>query len=378
MAPKPFEEPIYVTRPLIPALESYTEHLRSIWSKRWFTNEGAIHAALEKALTTYLGVQHIALTSNGTMALLLACKALGLKGEVITTPFTFPATPEILSWCDITPVFVDIDPERLTLDPKAVERAISPRTTGILGVHVYGIPCDVEGIAAIAKQHGLRVLYDGAHAFGTQLNGKSVLEYGDATALSFHATKLFHTAEGGAVVTRDFALKQHIELFRNFGIVDELSVSVPGLNGKLSELHAALGLVNLAIVDAERDARRKIAEIYRARLGHLTGFRCVQPAADVRSSEQYFAIRIDNAAAAITRDHLYETLKTYNVFTRRYFYPLCSEFPFYRELPSSNVENLPVAHRVASEVLCLPFYGSLGPDGAQRVCEIIAYLARQH
>jgi len=262
---------------------------------------------------------------------------------------------------------------RLTLDPSAVESAITDRTTGILAVHVYGVPCDVYGLADIAERHGLKLLYDGAHSFGTELDGRPIADFGDATVFSFHATKLFNTAEGGAVVARDENVKKQVELLRNFGIVNEVSVLVPGINGKLSELHAALGLSNLARVDAERTIRGKMAEIYRTNLPELAGFTCIILPERSSSSYQYFAIRIDSNISSITRDELYEKLKSYNIFARRYFYPLCSTFPFYRNLPSSQPENLPVAHIAAEQVLCLPFYGGFGEAGAARLCAIIKH-----
>lgn len=374
MQPTPFAQPIYVTRPLLPPIESYFELLRGAWDRQRLTNSGDFHVALESRLAQYLEVPRVAVTSNGTTALQLICRALGLSGEVITTPFTFPATAEVLTWLNLTPVFADIDDVTLTLDPSAVERAISAKTTAILGVHVYGIPCHLAALDAIAKRHGLKLLYDGAHAFGTRINGRSILASGDATALSFHATKLFHTAEGGAVVTADADLHERIELLRNFGIRDETTVSLPGINGKMNELQAALGLTNLKFVDAERAARLALAEIYRARLNAVQGFSCVATPAAVELSNQYFAIRIDDHAR-LGRDDLYEALKAYNVFARRYFYPLCSTFPFYRHLPSSSPDNLPVAHRVANEILCLPFYGALGAQNAHRLCDIIEYEA---
>ncbi len=359
---------------MLPPIEAYFELLRGVWDRQRLTNGGDLHVALESRLAQYLEVSRVALTSSGTTALQLICKALDLSGEVVTTPFTFPATAEVLTWLDLTPVFADIDDVTLTLDPSAVERAITAKTSAILGVHVYGIPCHLTALDAVASRHGLKLLYDGAHAFGTRINGRSILASGDATALSFHATKLFHTAEGGAVVTADVDLHDRIQLLRNFGIRDETTVRLPGINGKMSELQAALGLANLKLVDAERAARLKLAEVYRARLSALEGFTCVATAEAAEPSCQYFAIRIGDRARR-GRDDLHDALKAYNVFTRRYFYPLCSTFPFYRHLPSSSPDNLPVAHRVGKQILCLPFYGALGAENAHRLCDVIEYEA---
>ena len=371
--PATFPDPVFVTKPMLPPLESYVEALHGIWERRWFTNDGTLHLALEQSLVAQLRVPYLVLVNNGTMALLLALKALDVSGEVITTPFTFPATTEVVTWSGGTPVFADIDDKTLTLDPDSVERAISPRTSAILAVHVYGIPCDVDALGAIATRHGLKLIYDGAHAFGTERRGESILGYGDATTLSFHATKLFHTAEGGGIVTRSENLKRRLDSLRNFGLRDE-KVVMPGINGKLNELQAALGLANLAFVAQERFARGAVGDIYRGRLSLLDGVTCVTAPPDVVSSDQYFAIRIHGRRS---RDELFEAFKTYNVFTRRYFYPLCSSFEFYRDLPSALPANLPNAHRVADEVLCLPFYGSLGTNSAERICDIITYEMRR-
>jgi dTDP-4-amino-4,6-dideoxygalactose transaminase len=376
MVPSAFPEPVYVTRPITPPLPAYVAMLETIWDRRRFTNGGEFSEALEAALRSYLGVPQLTLTNNGTTALLIAARALEFSGEVITTPFTFPATLHALKWCDVEPVFADIDPRRLTLSPEAVERAITARTSAILGVHVYGAPCDVEALQTIADRHGLRILYDGAHAFGVEIDGRPVANYGDATAFSFHATKLFHTAEGGALATRDAELARKFGLMRNFGIVDESTVLETGINGKLSELQAALGLSLLGMIDQERERRRAIAEVYRSRLGEIEGISFHSSPERVTTSDQYFVIRIDRDQAALSRDQLYESLKPFNVYARRYFYPLCSAFSPYDRLPSSRPENLTVAHRAAEEVLCLPFFGDLATDGAHQICDIIEYLFR--
>lgn len=272
-APIPFGQPIYVTRPMLPPLEEYTALLQDVWASGWLANGGEQHRLLETELAQWLQVPHLSLFNNGTIALLVACQALGMRGEVITTPFTFPATPHVLNWNNITPVFADIDPETLCIDPASIASRVTPRTSGIMGVHVYGVPCDVQAIADIASNHQLRVVYDGAHAFGTQINGQAIGTFGDATMFSFHATKLFHTAEGGALAVNDLALKQRIELLKNFGIKNEDEVVLPGINGKMSELQATLGRVILRHVGVERQRRTVIRELYEQRLAGLPGLR---------------------------------------------------------------------------------------------------------
>lgn len=363
-----------MTRPLFPDLRAYASALEGIWQRRWLTNKGEVHEALERALCDCLGVRHLSLVANGTMALMLAYRVCGLAGEVVTTPFTSPATINALIWCGLTPVFADIDPSELTLAPAAVERAITQRTCAIVGVHIYGMPCQVEPLQAIAARHGLRVIYDGAHAFGTEIAGVPIANFGDATALSFHATKLFNTAEGGAIVVGDPDLKRQIDMWRTLGYRDEVTVLVPGINARMNELEAALGLANLDLVDAERDARAQIAQVYLSRLTDYDGLTCFEIPANVSNSQLYFVVLIDAARAPVTREELCEQMKAFNVFARRYFYPLCSNLSFYRDLPSAEPGNLPVANRAAKEVLCLPFYGSLGIDGAHRVCDVLDYL----
>lgn len=368
--PAPFPEPIFVTRPMLRPLEEYTREFEDIWRSGWLTNGGAKHRLLEAELSNVLRTPHLSLFNNGTIGLIVACQALRLSGEVITTPFTFPATPHVLTWNGVTPVFADIDPDTLTLDPAAIEPLITARTTGILGVHVYGMPCHVEAIQRIADTYGLRVVYDGAHAFGTEINGQPLTDYGDASMLSFHATKLFHTAEGGALAVRDPALKQRIEYLKNFGIKNETEVVMPGINGKMNELQAAIGLVNLRHFEAERRARQIVGNVYRQRLGQIEAVTCFSLPANVKNSEQYFIIRL---ASPSLRDHLHEALKTYNIIARRYFYPLCSDANCYRSLPSAANDKLPVARRAANEVLTLPYYGALGEDDAHRICDAIRH-----
>lgn len=373
-APRAFDDPIYVTRPLLPDLQAYVEELQGIWDRRWLTNKGQVHDAFEQALCAYLRISHLSLVSSGTTALMLALRACELSGEVITTALTSPATVNAIRWCGLTPVFADVDPVFLTLDPTAVERAVTPQTAAILGVHVYGMPCDVEALQAIADRHGLRLIYDGAHAFGTAIGGVPVLEFGDATTLSFHATKLFSTAEGGAVAVRDAELKRRIDLLKNLGIQDEATVVLPGINGRMNELTAALGLAGLKLVEAERGRREAIANVYREGLRGIEGLECLDIPPLVRNSQQYFVVRLQ--AGVHSRDDLWEQLKTFNVFARRYFHPLCSNMLFYRKLPSANPANLLVASRATQEVLCLPLYGNLPLQDATRICEIVRHILR--
>jgi dTDP-4-amino-4,6-dideoxygalactose transaminase len=375
-APQPFAQPVYVTRPLLPPLQEYARQLEAVWESGWLTNGGPQHNALEQELSRFLGAPHLSLFNNGTVALIVACQALRLAGEVITTPFTFPATPHVLTWNGITPVFADIDGDTLDLDPGRIEPLITARTSGILGVHVYGTPCDVQGIDALARTYGLRVVYDGAHAFGTTVGDTPIGHYGDATMFSFHATKLFHTAEGGALVVRDPDLKRRVDLLKNFGIKNEDEVALPGINGKMSELQAALGRVLLGHVDAEHARRGRVARIYRARLAGVAGLRFVDLPDGVRDSRQYLILRVNAARAGCDRDRLQARLKRFNIVTRRYFVPLCSEYHCYRQLPSARPENLPVAHRVAGEVLSLPYHGGLTDDDVHRICDAIEYSLR--
>lgn len=367
----PFPEPIYVTRPLLPPLELVTARLAEIWESRWLTNAGPQHAALEAALAARLDAPHLSLFNNGTIALFTAVRALELSGEVITTPFTFPATPHALSWSGLTPVFADLDPVRLTIDPAQIEARITPNTKAILGVHVYGIPCDVDVYAAMADKYGLAVIYDAAHAFGARLNGRAIGTFGDVSMFSFHATKLFHTGEGGALACRDAELRHRVERLKNFGIADQETVECIGLNGKMSELQAALGREVLACVDEELARRRNVLHAYRARLADVPGITLMPDIAGLESSCQYCVIRIDAAMFGRSRDEVQDELKKYNVFTRKYFYPLCSDYSSYRHLPSAAPAGLPVAHKAVREVLCLPLYGTLDLEVVDTICELI-------
>lgn len=372
--PQGFDRPIYITQPILPSLADYAHKLEEVWESKQLTNGGPKHRALERALASYFDNPNVSLFNNGTIALISACQALRLQGEVITTPFTFPATPHVLSWNNLVPVFADIDPLTMNLDPKNIEPLITNRTSAILAVHVFGTPCDVEAIQQIASRHGLRVIYDGAHAFGTSVNGKSITAYGDATMLSFHATKLFHTAEGGALIVTDPLVKERIDFLKNFGIKDEFTVLMPGINGKMSELNAALGLLTLEMVDAEQRQRRALAAAYMEQLSCIPGVLLPVTNEKVKSSEQYFAIRIQSGRCQVDRDYVFEHLRQFNVIARKYFYPLCSDHSCYRMLPTAQPSYLQNAKRVADEVLCLPYYGGLRVEDVHRICEIIRYI----
>jgi dTDP-4-amino-4,6-dideoxygalactose transaminase len=374
---KPFAEPIYVAQPFLPDLKDVKRALEDIWDSKILTNEGSCHRQLEKAISQVLKVPNSCLFNNGTTALSCACRALSLSGEVITTPFTFPATPHALTLNNIQPVFCDIDTETLNIDPKKIESLITPKTTGILAVHVYGTPCAFEEIQEIASRHGLKIIYDAAHAFGCEINGKSIGTLGDISMFSFHATKLFHTLEGGCLTFNNAALKERIDLLKNFGIKNEEEVVIPGTNGKMNELQAAIGLAVLDKLDEERKRRMRIESLYREELGGIPGIQLLKQAKNVRPSLQYFIIRIQQNLFGLSRDELHTQLKEYNVFTRKYFYPLCSDYPCYNQLPTSQAENLPVARQVVQEVLALPFYGGLDLEEVAAICKMIKSLYKK-
>tara|TARA_Y100001973_G_C5205042_1_gene340886 strand:+ start:674 stop:1783 length:1110 start_codon:yes stop_codon:yes gene_type:complete len=359
-----------VTRPLFPSLDEYTEQLKEIWSSQWLSNNGQKHQQLEVELKEYLDASNISLFNNGTIALLVAIQSLRLQGEVITTPFTFPATTHVLAWNNLTPVFCDIDYERMTIDYKQIEKLITAKTTAILGVHVYGVPCHVEEIQDIADRHGLKVIYDSAHAFSTVVNGRPIAAYGDISMFSFHPTKLFHTGEGGALVFNDIHLKQRIEYLKNFGIKNENEVVLPGINGKMGELQAAMGLKVLPLVKEEQSKRAKLREYYTNKLAEIGGVSIVKLPQGATNSEQYFCIRLTGGDEI--RQKIYDALKEHHIFSRKYFYPLISDYPCYANLPSAQHGKLPVAKKVAQEVLCLPFYGDLDFSIVDQIAEIIA------
>ena len=362
---------ITVTSPLLPSLEELMPYLQDIWERKWLTNNGHYHQELEKALCEYLKVPYISLFTNGTLPLICALQALRITGEVITTPYSFVATTHSLWWNGIKPVFVDIDPETCNIDPDKIEAAITPKTTAIMPVHVYGKPCDTERIQEIADKYGLKVIYDAAHAFGVEVNGKSILEAGDMSTLSFHATKVYNTVEGGALICHDEQTKKRIDYLKNFGFAGETTVIAPGINGKMDEVRSAYGLLNLKQVDAAIEARHQVAIKYREALRSVKGIRVMEDMPGVRHNYSYFPIFIDAEAYGMTRDELYFKMKENGVLGRRYFYPLISEFSTYRGLESARPENLPVATKIADSVICLPMYHALTEVGVERVIEQI-------
>jgi dTDP-4-amino-4,6-dideoxygalactose transaminase len=361
---------IYVTQPYLPPLEEFQPYLEQIWESKWLTNGGPFHQELEKKLADYLGVEHLALFANGTLALVTALQALRISGEVITTPFSFVASSHSLLWNGIKPVFADIHSETFNLDQEKIEAAITPHTTAILPVHVYGRPCDVEKIQEIADIYGLKVIYDAAHAFGVKYKGESLLKHGDLSVLSFHATKVFNTLEGGAIVCPDVKTKKRIDDLKNFGYAGEVTVIAPGINAKMNELQAAFGLLQLQHVDMAIDRRREIDLQYRAELSSVKGILCPPLPADTIYNHAYFPILI-NQEYPLLRDELNDKLRRYGIFPRRYFYPLISDFPMYRGLPSAAHSNLPIARKAASQVLCLPIYPALEKESVSRIISII-------
>lgn len=363
--------PITVTSPLLPSLEDFDGLLKDIWERKWITNNGYYHKKLEAALAEYLGVEYISLFTNGTLPLITALQALRITGEVITTPYSFVATTHSLWWNGIKPVFVDIDPLTGNLDPDKIEAAITPHTTAIMPVHVYGTPCDTERIQAIADKYGLKVIYDAAHAFGVKVNGESVLKAGDISTLSFHATKTYNTIEGGALVCHDAAMKKRIDYLKNFGFANETEVVAPGINSKMDEMRAAYGLLNLQQVDAAIAARKKITERYREGLSGIEGLSMLTEKPGVTYNYSYFPVFVCAESYGETRDALYFRLKEHNVLSRRYFYPLISQFSTYRGLPSAAVDNLPIAMRRANSVICLPLHHELTDDEVDLIISLI-------
>lgn len=367
--------PIPVTSPLLPPLEEFIPYLQEIWDSRILTNGGSMHQALEQALGEYLGVEHIALFANGTLALVSALQGMRVTGEVITTPYSFVATAHSLLWNGIKPVFVDIDPVTFNLDPRKIEAAITPATTAILPVHCYGNPCDIEAITRIADIYNLKVIYDAAHAFAVEDSGGSILRHGDLSVLSFHATKVFNTFEGGAIVCPDEKTRQRINHLKNFGFVNETTVVAPGINGKMSEVNAAFGLLQLRYIDEALRRRGEIEALYRQRLAEVQGIRCVERAGQARSNHAYFPVRVESDFP-LDRDALYQRFRDEDILVRRYFYPLISDFPMYRGLPSADPALLPVARDMAERVLCLPIYPDLADDDVERICDLLRSAAR--
>ena len=363
---------ITVTSPLLPPLDEFQKLLADIWQRKWITNNGHYHQQLEQALAEYLGVPYISLFTNGTLPLITALQALRITGEVITTPYSFVATTHSIWWNGIKPVFVDVDPVTGNLDPDKIEAAITPRTTAIMPVHVYGTPCDTERIQAIADKYGLKVIYDAAHAFGVRVNGESILKAGDISTLSFHATKTYNTVEGGALVCHDAAMKQRIDYLKNFGFAGETEVVAPGINSKMDEVRSAYGLLSLRYVDAAIEARRKVAEQYRSALRGIPGLRIMEDIPGVTHNYSYFPVFVNEAEYGESRDSLYFRLKEKGILGRRYFYPLISTFSTYRGLESASPANLPVATRMADEVICLPLHHELSIEDIKHIISVVS------
>ena len=363
---------ITVTSPLLPPLEEFVPYLEDIWKRKWLTNNGHYHQELEKALCAYLKVPYISLFTNGTLPLICALQALRITGEVITTPYSFVATTHALWWNGIKPVFVDIDSLTGNLDPEKIEAAITPKTTAIMPVHVYGQPCDTERIQEIANIYGLKVIYDAAHAFGVEKEGISILNAGDLSTLSFHATKVYNTVEGGALICHDAQTKQRIDYIKNFGFANETTVVAPGINGKMDEVRSAYGLLTLKYVDKAIKRRKEVAVHYREALRDVPGIRFLEDVQDVKHNYSYFPIFVNEKEYGMSRDALYEKMKSSGVYGRRYFYPLISTFSTYRGLESAGRNNLPVAYKMADEVICLPMHHGMTEEDVERVLDVIA------
>lgn len=364
---------INVTKPNLPPFEEFSEILKDIWDSKWLTNNGPYHKRFEQALAEYLGVKYVCLFANGTLALVTALQALRITGEVITTPFSFVATTHALHWNGIIPVFCDIEPDSCNINAEKIESLITPKTTAILPVHVYGNPCNVRKIEKIADTYGLKVIYDACHAFGVGINGDSILNFGDLSVLSFHATKVFTTFEGGAIICHDEKMKKRIDFLKNFGFADETVVVAPGINAKMNEFQAALGLLQLKYIDGAIEKRKNLAMLYRKNLSDIGGIRMLGEDTNVKYNYQYFPVFIDSAGFGKSRDDLYNELKNNNIFARRYFYPLISQFPTYKGLSSASPDNLPVAERITNEVLCLPLYADLDEDSVDKICRVISF-----
>ena len=362
---------ITVTSPLLPNLQEFEKLLEDIWERKWLTNNGYYHQELEKALTEYLGIPYLSLFTNGTLPLITALQAMKITGEVITTHYSFVATTHSIWWNNLKPVFVDVDEETGNIDPEKIEAAITPQTTAIMPVHVYGTPCNTKRIQEIADIYGLKVIYDAAHAFGVTVNGKSILEEGDMSTLSFHATKVYNTVEGGALICHNEATKKRIDYLKNFGFAGETTVVAPGINSKMDEIRAAYGLLNLQQVDEAIKKRKYVAELYRSTLKDIPGIRFLKDIEGVKHNYSYFPIFITEKEYGMSRDALYEKLKDNNILGRRYFYPLISNFPVYRGLESANPANLPVATRLANQVLCLPMYADMTEEEISKILEVI-------
>jgi dTDP-4-amino-4,6-dideoxygalactose transaminase len=369
---KPFEKPIYVTRPFLPPLEEFAKGLEEIWESRWLTNDGPILRRFTKELCNYFETDNLCLFNNGTLALQIALQGMGISGEVITTPFTFVATTHVLYWNKIRPVFVDIEPYYYTIDPEKVEAAITPWTTAILAVHVYGHPCKLNALADIARRHNLKIIYDAAHAFGMKIGGKSIAHYGDLSMFSFHATKLYHSLEGGMLIFKEAGLKTLFDYLKNFGFKNEEEVVMPGTNAKMNEMQALMGSQVLKYLEENISKREKITALYRQRLKEIPGIRLVPPlAVEIKYNHGYFPIEVDEKEFGMSRDELYEKLKEYNVFSRRYFYPLITDYACYRNV--SVKDPLTIARQAAKRILTLPIYDGLHLSDVEAICEIIIH-----
>ncbi|WP_027628649.1 DegT/DnrJ/EryC1/StrS family aminotransferase [Ruminiclostridium cellobioparum] len=368
---EPFKEPVFITKPLLPEIEELSAMLEAIWASNQLSNNGTMVKQLERELAGYLGSEQLSVFSNGTVALQIACRALRLSGEVITTPFTFAATVHSLMWSNIKPVFCDIEEDTFNINPDCIEALITQDTTAILPVHVFGRPCNVEKIQKIADKYGLKVLYDAAHTFGVKIDGKPVSAFGDVSMFSFHATKVYHTIEGGALTFNTPYLKERADLLRNFGILDTGTVMEPGTNGKLNEVQAAVGILLLKKVEAEIEGRKKATELYRKYLDNIPGITVSSDVEGVTHNYPYFVIKIDRDEYGLSCDEVFSKLKEYNVISRRYFYPLCSNFQCYRDIPSAAASRLPIANKVADSVLSLPLHGRLPADHVEKICDII-------
>jgi len=362
---------IYVTRPSLPPLDEFVTLLEQIWSTKQLTNNGPFHHKFEAALAEYLEVPYVSLFCNGMMSLQVGLQTLKVTGEVITSPYTFPATTHAIYWNHCTPVFCDIDPNTCNMDPEKIESLITPKTTCIMPVHVYGYPCNIEQIQDIADTYGLKVLYDAAHAFGSKLNGDSLCGFGDLSMLSFHATKVFNTIEGGALVTHDEKLKKRADYLKNFGFADEVTVVAPGSNGKMNEVQAALGLLQLKYINEEIDKRVRMIQVYRDQLANIPGIRMLDPSDGAEQNGAYCPIFVDAPLYGKSRDQLYQALKEASIYGRRYFYPLTSQLPTYRGVPSAASEHLPNAIAAAEKVICLPLYASLDKETVKHIANII-------
>jgi len=366
------KKPILVTQPSLPDLNEFTKKLQEIWESKWLTNNGKFHQEFEKKIADFLGVKYVSLFSNGTLALITALQTLRITGEVITTPYSFVATTHALHWNKIKPVFCDIDPIYGNIDAEKIEALITPETTAILPVHVYGNPVNVEKIQNIANTYGLKVIYDAAHAFGVEKNGNSILNYGDLSILSFHATKTFNTIEGGAIICHDEATKKRIDFLKNFGFADEVTVVAPGINAKMNELQAAYGLLQLNNFENLIKKRKQVAELYREKLTTTKGITFLNDIENIKHNYSYFPIFVENDYP-LKRDELYNKLKENNIYGRRYFYPLISNMPTYKALPSSRKDNLPQANIIADKVICLPIYPDLEFENVKFICELIKF-----